>query len=148
MAEDKKEKKVKFYNPYPFPVRMMNDLNKEQTLAPQGHGKVFRNRYDQSKLDLPIRDKGKEKLYKPGLDLDLVRILKSDLVDLAWAVVIGSKQELEGRSKRQLIEAIREKVGEEELEEAGPRPELPDDTVEEQVQEESERAADVSSSED
>ncbi len=118
MAEKSKEKKVKFYNPYPFPMRMINDLKKEQVLAPQGHGKVFRNEYDQSKLELVLCDKSKEKTYKPGLDVDLDELLKKDLVDLAWAVKLKSdRQQLEAQTKKQLIKAIREKVGDEELEE-------------------------------
>ncbi len=112
----KKEKKVKYYNPYPFPVRMMNDLNKEQTLAPQGHGKVLKNRYTQSKIELVICDSD-EKVYRTGLDIDLDKMLKSDLVDLAWALMIGDKvDDLEGMTKKELVEGIRGKVGSEDVE--------------------------------
>lgn len=126
MAEEKKdEKKVKYYNPYPFPMRLMNDLDKEQLLAPQGHCKVKRNRYDQSKLDLPLWDTAGEKIFRPGLDVELDPLLKTDLVNIAWTVMVGDKVELDGKTKRELVAAIRGKVGAEELKEGnGKRDEL------------------------
>ncbi len=115
MAE---EKKVKYYNPYPFPVRLKNDLDKDQVLAPQGHCKVKRNRCDQSRLDLLLWDQAGEKIYRPGLDMDLDKLLKTDLVNIAWAVMVGDRAELEGKSKRELVAAVREKVGMEEIKES------------------------------
>ncbi len=114
MAE---EKKVKYYNPYPFPVRLKNDLDKDQVLAPQGHCKVKRNRYDQSSLEMLLWDQAGEKIYRPGLDVDLDKLLKTDLVSIAWAVMVGDRVELEGKSKRELVAVVREKVGMEEIKE-------------------------------
>lgn len=104
-------KKVKYYNPYPFPIRVINDLGKEQVFAPQGHGKVLKNRYTQSKLELPSWKKGAEKVYKTDLDFDLDKMLKSDLIDLAWTLLIADKVKLEEMTKREMVKAIEDKVG-------------------------------------
>jgi len=107
------EKNVKYYNPYPFPIKMINDLGKEQVLAPQGRGKVPKNRYTQSALTLPLWN-ADEKVFKTGLDLDLDKMLKNDLIDLAWTLMIGKKKIFEDMTKKQIMQTIREKVGVEE----------------------------------
>ena len=106
-------KAKKFYNPYPFPVRIKNDLNEEQTLAPHGgHAKLFNKRNDQSPLNLEVYDDKKRPLQKklPGLDLDLNKVVKADCIKLAWAMCI--EDDCSDLTKKDIVVLIENKVEE------------------------------------
>ena len=111
MAEEKK-KMMKYYNPYPFLVRVLNDLKEKQVLAPQGHCKVRGGEYDQSPLELLPLDKRTGKKYRRSLGINLRRLQKADLINLAWAVMVAKRDELEKMSQKDLIKRIEEKTGE------------------------------------
>jgi hypothetical protein len=109
---EEKKRVTKYYNPYPFMVRVLNDLKKKQTLAPQAHCKVKGGKYDQSPLELLPLDKRAGKKYRKGLEINLRRLQKKDLIDLAWAVMVGKMDELEKLSQKDLIKGIEEQTGE------------------------------------
>lgn len=103
----------KFYNPYSFPVRVKNDLNQDQILAPYGgHGKVLGNEYDQSALVLVAYDHKGRLLQKkvPGLDFNLKRLLREDLIKLAWSMCVDG--EMNGKTKKEMVEIVEEKLKE------------------------------------
>jgi len=101
---------VKYYNPYPFLVRVLNDLGQPQVLAPQAHGKVQGGKYIQSKLELlPIKG---HKVFKTNLGIDLKRLTKEELIAVAWAVLAIEPEieDTEKMSKKDLSERISKKV--------------------------------------
>jgi len=102
-------KKVKYYNPYPFTVRILNDLAEVYQMPPQDYSKVLNKKYTQSVLSLP--ELVPERVYRIGLDVVLDDLKKDELVRLAWAVCIDGMDEKSTRV--QLIQAIKDKIGEE-----------------------------------
>jgi len=99
---------MKYYNPYPFNVRILNDLAEIYVMKPQDYSKVMNKKYTQSVLSLPLITP--ERVYKIGLDVVLEDLKKDELIRLAWAVCIDGMDEKS--TKAQLIEAIKEKLGE------------------------------------
>ena len=129
---EEKKKVSKYYNPYPFLVRVLNDLKKPQLLAPQAHCKVKGGKYDQSLLVLVPVDKRGERIYSTGMKIELRRLSKEDLVNLAWAVLVAdSREDIELLPVKELIEIIKEKTGEKPSEE---EEEKPPETLEEKVE--------------
>lgn len=111
--KEKTKKTSKYYNPYPFLVRVLNDLKKPQLLAPQAHCKIMGGEYDQSPLELIPVDKRGERVYKAGMKIELRRLPREDLISLAWAVLAAeSYEELESMSQKDIMGAVREKTGE------------------------------------
>ncbi|GAI04905.1 unnamed protein product [marine sediment metagenome] len=90
-CEMKKSKK-KFYNPYPFVIRVTNDLGRIQILAPQGHCKIFKD--DPSGLELVLLPKKKERKHKAGLGIDLGELTKKRLISLAWMLIVEEGEEV------------------------------------------------------
>jgi len=112
--------KTKFYNPYPFIIRVVNDLGKPQILAPQAHCKIRGD--DPGGMELDLLPKRKERVYRKELGIELEELTKKRLISLAWTVMLDySEEELEKETKGAIIRWIKEKVGEEEA-----RPDLPD----------------------
>jgi len=98
----------KYYNPYPFPVRVKNDLDKEQILKPNGgYGKVFGVDYTQSPLKLEEYDPFSITNQKriDNLDFEIRKVLKEDCIKLAWA--LGIDESLEDRTKADIVKLIR-----------------------------------------
>lgn len=111
--EEKTKKSSKFYNPYPFLVRVLNDLEEPQLLAPQAHCKVRGGEYDQSPLGLLPVDKRGERKYYTGLGMELRRLSEEDLVNVAWAVLVADDRDsLTRLGAKRLIAAIKQKAGE------------------------------------
>lgn len=152
---EEKKKMSKYYNPYPFLARVLNDLEAPQLLAPQAHCKVMGGEYGQSPLELVPVDKRGERVYRTGMKIELRRLLKEDLVNLAWAVLVAeSREELESMSQKDLIAAIKAKtgeklLGEEDLEPGDPgvdieqKPETSEGGLEEKVEEDLEEKVEV-----
>ena len=132
MKEEKK-KMSKYYNPYPFLVKVLNDLKQPQTLAPQAHCKVKGGEYDQSPLELIPVDKRGERIYKKGLGIELRRLPEEDLVNLAWAVQVSDNREaLKAHPIKDLIMAIKVNTGDTQVEDEDAQKE---EAVKEQVEE-------------
>jgi|GEM_PF-4395855 len=105
--------KKKFYNPYPFVVRVLNDLGKAQILAPQAHCKIFQDAL--SKVAITLLPKAKKREYRDGLGLELMELTKARLISIAWTVLVKeSKESLEKQTKKYIIALIEQKTGEEE----------------------------------
>jgi len=98
----------KFYNPYPFPVRVLNDLGDIYVLAPQDYCKIMNGEYTQSALELlPLKN---DRIYKKGLDVDIHSLVKAELLKVAFALCID---EVDDRTtKPNIIKAIMDAVGE------------------------------------
>jgi len=87
----------KYYNPYLFPIRVVNDLGKEQVLMPQERGKVKLaddgKTYDQSPLKLceykPDLVAAQKKIKGLG-NINLRRLTIAQLRTLAWALCIDT----------------------------------------------------------
>jgi len=122
MAEKKaKKEKVKLgkvYNPYGFPIRIINDLGKEQWVMQNDRVKIRLGKdgkYDQSPLALPAYDikrrKNQQKIKGLG-DMLINRTTIPNLKKLAWAIGLDVSDSL---TKRSLIEVIKGKVSEWQL---------------------------------
>jgi len=125
--------KKKFYNPYPFVVRVLNDLGESQILAPQGHCKLFKD--DPSKVEIVLLPKSKQREYRDILGLELEELTKARLISVAWTVMVDeSKDELEKLTKADIVDLIRQRIGEEDIEEAEIRQDV-DVPEEEEIEE-------------
>ena len=100
-------KNTKYYNPYPFAVRVLNDLGEPYVMEPQDYCKILNKKYTQSALSLPQLIA--ERVYKIGLDIILDDLKKQELVQLAWALCIDGIDDKE--TKITLIGIIKEKIG-------------------------------------
>jgi len=114
-AEKEKVKLGKVYNPYGFPVRIINDLGKEQWVMQNDRVKIRLGKdgkYDQSPLVLLAYDvkkrKNQQRIEELG-DVPLRRTTIPDLKKLAWAIGLDVSDSL---TKRSLIEVITGKVSE------------------------------------
>ena len=116
--------KKKFYNPYPFVIRVVNDLGKTQILAPQAHCKIFKDAPD--RMAITLLPKSKQREYRDSLGLELEELTKVRLISIAWTVLVDESEEtLEKLTKKQIIALIEQKTGEEEkTEEAVPRQDI------------------------
>lgn len=105
------ENQRKHYNPYMFPVRVINDLGEEQILVPLDRGRVKGDEYDGSKLELkPYAPNKRGVQIKEFGHLDLKRIVKKDLRDIAWAVCLNIDLFDRDITIKELIEAIEAKA--------------------------------------
>lgn len=111
VTDEKSVKKSKYYNPYPFPVRVLDDTGNIYVLAPQDKCKIMNGVYTQSALNIVPADK-KERMYKPGMDLNLKKMIKKELLKVAWAVCIDDLTER--KTVAQIIDTILVKIGEKE----------------------------------
>ena len=99
-------KNQKFYNPYPFMVRILNDLGEPYVMPPQDYSKVLNGRYALSKLVLlPI---GGEREFHNELGFKLEDCIKADLIPIAWAVGLDGVDQ--SMIKTKMIDAIEEKI--------------------------------------
>ena len=100
----------KYYNPYPFPVRVLNDLGDVFILEPQDYCKILNGRYSQSVLELPPVNEQRE--FHNDIGVEFEELKKSELIPLAWAVGLeGVDQKM---TKSGIIKAITEEIGDEE----------------------------------
>ena len=105
--------KKKFYNPYPFVIRVLNDLGKAQILAPQAHCKIFQDAL--SKVAITLLPKAKKREYRDGLGLELMELTKARLISIAWTVLVDkNEEELNKMIKADIVSLIEQKTGEEE----------------------------------
>lgn len=98
----------KYYNPYPFPVRILNDLGETFTMVPQDYSKVLNGHYGQSKLTLPPQ--GEEREFRGCIEINLESCTKSDLVPIAWAVGLDDVDQ--SMMKADMIDKIKNQIGE------------------------------------
>ena len=98
----------KYYNPYPFPVRILNDLGETFTMVPQDYSKVLNGHYGQSKLTLPLQ--GEEREFRGGIEIDLGSCIKADLIPIAWAVGLDDVDQ--SMTKAKMVDAIKKQIGE------------------------------------
>ena len=104
----------KFYNPYSFPVRVVNDRGEEQIFPPQDRGKVKENEqgeYEQSPLELftyNAQKLGQQRHVEGFGSLDIAKLTKKELVELAWAVCLNTN--FENVKKADAIKVIKEKA--------------------------------------
>lgn len=107
------ERKKKFYNPYPFMIKVLNDKGKPQILAPQAHCKIFKD--DLSRIAITLLPKSKQREYRDNLGLELEELTKVKLISIALTVLVEeSEEELNKMIKADIIVLIRQKTGEEE----------------------------------
>lgn len=117
-AEKEKVKLGKVYNPYGFPVRIINDLGKEQWVMQNDRVKIRLGKdgkYDQSLLVLPaydIKRKKNQQRIKGLGDIPINRTTIPNLRKLAWAIGLDVSDSL---IKRSLIEVINGKINEWQL---------------------------------
>lgn len=103
------ESQRKYYNPYLFPVRVLNDLGEEQILVPLDRGKVKGDEYSGSKLELQSYDPDKRGVQIKNFGhVDLKRLLKKDLQNVAWAVCLNA--DFSDVVMKKVIEAIEAKA--------------------------------------
>ncbi len=100
-------KDQKYYNPYPFAIRILNDLGEPYIMAPQDYSKVLNGRYEQSKLTLlPLKE---EREFCNDINIDLDKdCVKADLIPIAWAVGLDGVDQ--SMTKSDMIKAIEEKI--------------------------------------
>lgn len=101
-------KNQKYYNPYPFMVRILNDLGEPYEMPPQDYSKVLNGRYALSKLIL--LPTGGEREFHNELDFKLEDCIKADLIPIAWAVGLDGVDQ--SSTKAKMIDMINEKIHE------------------------------------
>lgn len=104
-------KDQKFYNPYPFTIRILNDLGMPYVMTPQDYSKVLNGRYELSKLTL-LKLEDQREFYK-GIEMNLNTCKKDELVPIAWAVCLDDVDQ--SMTKSEIIDAIEEKIGEQDF---------------------------------